>query len=90
MGELTTNTEAEEHVEKYLKRHKIEVVSKTTFVEYITVRAPISKWEEILNTEFFEFDLNAKSAKGSNLPTKIHRCLKYSIPRYLRDHISAG
>lgn len=88
IGDLVRNDESIEHVERFLQYHHIEVLSKTPFREYITVRAPISKWEEILNTEFHEFEV--VHADHAAATVKIHRALHYALPKYLRGHVSAG
>eukprot|EP01035_Chromulina_nebulosa_P034151 gene34151-45790_t len=70
----------------------MRLISKTTFGEYLTVSAPIHKWEEVFDTEFYEFDVQPTTpgnSKSEKIQAKIHRCMKYSIPKFLRGHVSA-
>ena len=70
----------------------MNLISKTTYGEYLTVSAPIHKWEEILDTEFYEFEVqpNPVASEKEKIRTKIHRCMQYSLPKFLRGHVSAG
>ena len=71
----------------------MHLISKTTFGEYLTVSAPIHKWEEVFDTEFYEFDVQPNPGHPQNdkkIQAKIHRCMKYSLPKFLRGHVSAG
>ena len=72
----------------------MNLISKTIYGEYLTVSAPIHKWEEILDTEFYEFEVQPNSAvnfeKEQKIHTEIHRCMQYSLPKFLRGHVTAG
>lgn len=92
VGNLVANHEAVTHIRQFLHRHNMRIVSETPHGEYITVSAPISKWEEVLNTEFFEFEAEEKDASPGQqkVKTKLFRCLHYSLPKPLQGHVSAG
>lgn len=91
VGQLVKNEEAIHRIRKFIDHHNMSLISETPNGEYITVSAPISKWEEVLNTEFFEFETETNVDIGVNGgKSKLIRCLHYSLPKYLHGHVSAG
>jgi len=90
IGALTANPEASAKTLAYLLNStrlqgRVEIVRRSLFDEYIVARAPVTVWEEALNTQFFEFDqlsTSPASRKHRNVAA-----LEYSLPTYLADHI---
>lgn len=80
---ITANPEATSAIEQYLKNAGAEVVRKTRYGEYITAKAPISLWEQLFATTFYEF----KHAENRVKP--VLRSLHYSIDQTLSDHVEA-
>ena len=93
VGKLVTNHEAVAHIRKFIQLHNMNLISESPRGEFFTISAPISKWEEVLNTEFFEFESESNSEAGPDQEkgkASIVRCLHYSLPKYLQGHVSAG
>lgn len=84
VGELTSNMEATVAITKYLTNHGAEVVKSTQYGEYITARASIALWEQLFNTEFFEFHHLDKPKNDITV-----RSLDYSIDESLVNHVQA-
>jgi tripeptidyl-peptidase I len=84
--EISSNPESRDVVVRYLVESGATVVSQSHHGEYVTAHAPVSVWEELLNTEFFLFHhTQPKSDKVSSLV----RAEKYSVPTYLHEHVAA-
>lgn len=80
---LTANPESVKHIIKFLEHNNIKVLNTTLNGEFITAEARISKWEEILQAEFFEY------CSGSDSNLRFHRTLQYSLPENMVKHVSA-
>ena len=95
--QLTTDESAFISIENYFKsyskinRKSLEIVHVSPFREFIVVRACISVWEEILDTEFYDFHSakNKDRYNQDNTDTYIVRALDYSLPVELRSHVMA-
>ena len=83
---LTANPASSEHILRFLEYHGATIVSRSTNDAYITAEAPMAKWEELLDTEFFYFSLHGEGHPPSS---KLIRSLKYSVPSYLDHHVSS-
>ncbi len=90
--ELVKNPEAFEHVKHWLENHGITVNWISRRQDYIRAEAPIKKWEDLLNAEFYVF-LDHSYRLGSGQPelepTTYLRCLSYSIPKQLKSDVQA-
>ncbi len=90
--EIVKNPVSFERVNKWLIDNDIRINSISRRHDYIHAEAPIRKWEELLNTEFYEFldhSYRLGSGKPELEPTTFLRCLTYSIPYSLRDDVQA-
>jgi len=80
---ITANPEATSAIEAYLKSAGAEVVRKTRYGEYITAKAPISLWEQLFATTFYEFK------HFENRVKPVVRSLHYSVDQSLSSHVEA-
>jgi Pro-kumamolisin, activation domain len=83
--EISSNPESRNLVVRYLEESGATVVSQSHHGEYVIAQAPISVWEELLNTEFFLFH---HTQPKSDTVTSLVRAEKYSVPRDLHEHIA--
>ena len=83
VASLTRNIEARNSIVAYLLAKGASVVSESPRGEYITAIAPISTWEEVLNTQFFTF--HQRQHNGDI--TQLVRAEAYSVPKALDKHI---
>jgi subtilase family serine protease len=81
--DMTSNPESAAAVILWLQEEGIDISDFTLRQEYIMARAPLSKWEELLSTEFFEFADTTRSER------KVVAANEYSIPAHLVPHLSA-
>ena len=80
---LTSNPESNQVVIKYLQNLGLSSVKGTKHGDYVTATAPLSLWEEVLETVFFRV---AQVNGGDNTQTAI-RCLQYTMPSSLHTHV---
>lgn len=82
VGKWIQNEEGTARVTAYLRRLGSDVSVKTTWHgEYLSVTAPVSIWESVLNTEFHEYHRpNGKVVVGAE---------EYSLPDELFDVVDA-
>jgi hypothetical protein len=90
IGEIVKNEEAYDRVKEWLDAYGASVTWSSPHKEYIKAVAPITTWEEMLSTQFYQFedltrpDKSSPEGKGRIL----HRALDYSIPAELKDAIT--
>lgn len=82
VGDLTANREATDRLQKFLYEHGATVIRTTPYGEYITAMAPVSVWESLFDTSFFNFH-HESGAKP------IVRADKYAVPLDIKDHVEA-
>ena len=85
IADLTGNPVARDEVVSYLLSAGASIVSETLYGEYITASAPVSVWEEVLDTEFFAYSLPSRSDEERNYI----RAEKYSVPIFLHPHVES-
>lgn len=78
---LTASPESTAYITTFLATQQISILKSTIYDDYITAEAPVSQWEALFNTEFYEFEQTA--SKGA----KFLRCLAYSLPATLAGHV---
>jgi tripeptidyl-peptidase-1 len=92
VANFTANLKATQEIQSFLIRHNITIRSTTLYGEYITAIAPVSCWEEILDTKFYEFHYldhqNHTSNVNVRMQPKIARTLKYSLPASLAKYVT--
>jgi hypothetical protein len=91
LGVLTMNPVAVETTEQYLSAFpEIVQVSKSSYGEYLTYRAPIRIWEQVFVNEFYHIDADSfrisVDARGSS-KDKVTRALHYTLPEVLETHV---
>ena len=84
--EISSNPESRDAVVRYLEESGATVISQSHHGEYVTAHAPISLWEELLNTEFFLFH---HTQPKSDVVAALVRAEKYSVPNDLHEHVAA-
>jgi tripeptidyl-peptidase I len=82
---MTSNLEARDAIVAYLHLNGASVVSETLSGDSMTVNAPISAWERVLDTKFTMF--HQLQAEGT--VEMIVRAKTYSIPRELDMYIDS-
>lgn len=87
VAERTSNLASTNTVLDFLKANPaVEIVKTSRYGEFVTARAPISVWEAMLSTEFFE--IQRINYAGEVIPS-VTRALEYQIPEALESHVSA-
>ena len=83
---ITDNSVSREFVLTYLAAAGATVIAQTLYGEYLTARASISVWEELLDTEFYEFHYRESDLAVAK---KVVRAESYSVPLSLNKHIAS-
>jgi hypothetical protein len=90
--EIVKNPEAFGRVSDWLTTRSINVKWVSRRQDYIRAEAPVKKWEELLNAEFYVF-LDHSYRLGTEQPEldpmTFLRSLSYSIPKHLKADIQA-
>ncbi len=87
--ELTRNENGAQQVREWLQAHDITTISGPQEHNYIRASAPISRWEELLNAEFHNFeDQSARFTTQSKRKSYV-RATEYSLPEELHAHVNA-
>jgi subtilase family serine protease len=86
IGEIVKNEEAYNKVKEWLETYGALVTWSSPHKEYIKVVASIATWEEMLSTQFFQFEDLTRPDKSKG--RMINRALEYSIPAELKESIT--
>jgi len=78
---LVEDVDATNAVVEYIKSKGVNVKGMTRFGEYVTAEAPVSVWEEMFATEFFEFE-------NADAHYTLLRAKEYSLPSQLAMLVS--
>lgn len=81
VDEMSRNPEGEAAIESFLTSHGARIDKKTSST--IVATAPISAWEAMMNTEFFEVESPA-AGPGQTL----QRARTYSLPDTVAPHVN--
>lgn len=84
VGAMTSNIQARDATVSYLQANGATIKSESRYGEYITAVAPISMWDKVLNTQFFNF--HQRQLNG-DIKEAI-RAEAYSIPIELDEHVA--
>lgn len=87
--EMVGNSEAVARLRDFLSTHHqsgLKVVKEMGNKQRFTVSAPISVWESVFDTEFYEFH---RTAYDGGVDKTVLRALSYEIPALLVDHVSS-
>jgi tripeptidyl-peptidase I len=88
--DLTSNPESRDQVVAYLEAAGVSIVSVKHWGQTITALAPVSLWEDILDTEFHSFSVQSPRTDGEGLPSReFLRSKTYSLPKALAMHIDS-
>lgn len=75
---LAPARESVDHVLRWLRNHDVPAKDMELVGDFVNVRLPVVKAEQLLDTEY-----NQYQSKGK----KLVRSLKYSLPNHLHEHI---
>lgn len=78
--DLTANLESTEHIENYLKQRGVSILSTSPHGDFITARATITRWEKLLNCQFYEYQVINGSKKHLRTP-------QYQLESTIFDHV---
>ena len=88
LGILVTNHVATEKVTNFVSAHaSLSLHHITANQDYITVRGPISAWEQLLQTTFFEWKDEEPSNKRTEPVVHIY-AESYTLPSELHSYVS--
>eukprot|EP00981_Chlorochromonas_danica_P013801 scaffold6861_cov248-Ochromonas_danica.AAC.4 len=82
VGAITANRDGTAAVQQFLEAQGVTVIRTTPYGEYITALAPISLWQKLFATTFYEFEHVEKK-------TSVPRALHYSVPTDISAHVEA-
>ena len=85
VGDFIRNDAAVSAVEQWLQENGAKVTWKTVRSEYIKAVAPLSIWEQMLDTQFYEWEDTSDPRRAQSY----HLAEHYSIPHNLHQHIYA-
>ena len=85
IGNLTKNDAAYASIITWLQSSNVSVTWSSPRLDYIRATATIGVWEVVLNTTFFEWELN----KPPHPNVLYHRSLQYYVPKHLNQHVFA-
>jgi subtilase family serine protease len=90
VNEIVKNPESSNIVIAWLRENDIRISSISSSGHFITAVASISKWEELLNTQFYEWEVkNYKTSEKSKQVKTVIRSEEYHLPHSLVSHIHA-
>ena len=84
---ITSNPVSHDYVVAYLEAAGVSILTETLSGEYITTSAPLGIWEELFNTQFFEFHHIKDNEYGIE---KVIRAETYSVPVQLDKHVTSA
>jgi tripeptidyl-peptidase I len=85
VAQLTTNPLSRDIITSYLKSNGANILSETSYGEYITANARIDVWEKLLKAEFYSFQQIQRNGHVS----EIVRTERYWIPKVLDSHVES-
>lgn len=88
VGELIANPVAYEAVQSWLITNEVNIKWTSPRKEYIKAEAPISTWNRLLSTTFYQFEDTARPAGKGREKRLSHRANTYSLPKSLRPHLT--
>ena len=83
---VTDNPTSRRFVTTYLEAAGATLIAQTLLGEFLTATAPISVWEELLDTKFYEFHYREDDNSATQ---KFVRTNSYSIPVSLDKHVAS-
>eukprot|EP01038_Epipyxis_sp_PR26KG_P007727 gene7727-10501_t len=98
IAHLTINSESLQYVQDFLiefgnsKNYSFSI-NVSQYKEYLSIVAPISIWEELFNTTFYEYkyldQFNSMNNDINDITRKqtFHRAHVYSLPKHISNHI---
>jgi len=88
VGSLVANPVGYEAVRSWLAQNDVNIKWTSPRSEYIKAEAPISVWNRMLNTKFYQFqdtEIPARTAADR----LAHRANDYSLPKSVKPHLMA-
>jgi len=89
VADITKNSAGVQEVISWLNVNSISTTWTSVRQEYITAEAPISQWEELLNTKFYLYDDLSTLSPTTMASKSVHRATQYYLPEHLTEHVSA-
>ena len=89
IGSLVRNTASAEAVRNWLMLCDVDITWVSRHSTYIKAVATIGEWEKMLDTIFYEWEDVSKRGSFTKKDRIIHRALSFSLPTYIKDHVSA-
>ena len=89
IGSLVRNTASAEAVRNWLMLCDVDITWISRHSTYIKAVATIGEWEKMLDTIFYEWEDVSKRGSFTKKDRMIHRALSFSLPIYIKDHVSA-
>jgi hypothetical protein len=87
---LVINDAGFQRVHSWLRSYsEIKVTWISRRKDYVKAVAPISLWEKLLDTTFYQFEDLSTATDKSTSGKILHRAIEYSIPEVLADDIKA-
>jgi subtilase family serine protease len=86
VSSVTSNPTSRDAVISYLQLSGAKVTAISLDSEYITASAPVSLWNELFHTEFFQY---LQTELRSGKINKLIRAEKYWIPKTLESHVES-
>ena len=83
VGKLIRNRKSHDILLNYLSKFNVSVLSETVYGEYVTTSAPISIWNQMFGTSFY----NMKQKETNGVINSFIRAESYEIPLELCGHV---
>lgn len=81
---FTHNDAAVTEIKQFCQQNGIEIKKETKYSDFITASAPLSTWEQVLNTQFHVFSVEHFATGETKY---LHRALEYTLPATLSSHV---
>lgn len=88
VGALIENSVGFDTVHSWLLDNEVRIKWTSPRKEYIKAEAPISVWNRLLSTTFYQFEDTAKPTLKGGKKQPTHRANDYSLPKSLRPHLT--
>jgi subtilase family serine protease len=89
VGQLTSNPEGAKEVKDWLAANGIAASWESAHQDYIKASAPISKWEQLLDTKFYQWEDHSRGKDAKGVKRFMHRAEQYSLPEEVKPHLFA-
>lgn len=84
VSKLTISQESINQTISFLNKNEIFILQKSKRKEYITTIASIQKWEKVLSTIFYEYEVLDEDGSSSDI---VIRAENYNLPDEVKSHV---